>query len=210
MPAGLEKEAVIITTPAENIYVSSEEAMGALESLDLLDLLTAVDAEEEDTEDGQLPDDAGDEGPVNAGDWTDPNFRELVRSNTQTAIVSGMILPRIIDENDRNAAAEDYFYEAAGEDLAAYFTDGNGELLSVDAQTDRLAEVSEYFATLGIPMIVDRSADETSEIASLEWIKMYGALFGREDEANALFGEALAAAVAAGQVEAPEADEAED
>ncbi|MBR2737955.1 MAG: hypothetical protein IKD88_04510 [Lachnospiraceae bacterium] len=207
VPAGLDKEVVIITIPAENVYASSEEAMAALETLDLLGLLTATDEEPAEEEDGEASD-APDEAPAFAGSWNDPNFRELIRSNTQIAFLSDMILPRIVDEDDRNADNEDLFYEADADNLDAYFTGEDGELLSVDAQTDRMAEITEYFATLGIPVIVDRSADEDTDLAAAEWIKVYGVLFGREDEANALFGEAVEAAVAAGEIEAPDAGEA--
>ncbi len=207
VPAGLEKEVVIITIPAENVYASSEEAMAALESLDLLDLLAATDQEPAEAEDGDASN-ASDEAPAYAGSWNDLNFRELIRADVKIALVSGMILPRIVDEDDRNADNEDFFYEADGEDLDAYFTGEDGERLTAEEQTDRMAEITEYFATLGIPVIVDRSADEETDLAAAEWIKVYGVLFAREDEANAMFGEAVEAAIAAGQIEAPETDEA--
>ena len=44
-------------------------------------------------------------------------------------------------------------------------------------------------ATLGIPAIVDRSADEENELARYEWIKVYGAIFGKSDEAQKLYDE---------------------
>ena len=38
-----------------------------------------------------------------------------------------------------------------------------------------------------IPMLVDRSADEKTDLAKAEWLKVYGVIFGCEDQANELF-----------------------
>ena len=43
-----------------------------------------------------------------------------------------------------------------------------------------LAEVRDRLEMLGVPMFVDRSADEESEEARLEWVKVYGVLFNCE------------------------------
>ena len=51
--------------------------------------------------------------------------------------------------------------------------------------------MTEKFALLGIPVIVDRSEDEQTELAKREWIKIYGVLFGCEDEMNELFDQAV-------------------
>ena len=36
-------------------------------------------------------------------------------------------------------------------------------------------------------MIIDRSAQEEDELAQAEWIKVYGALFGCEEQADKIF-----------------------
>ena len=41
-------------------------------------------------------------------------------------------------------------------------------------------------ALLDIPMLIDRSADEKDPKGALEWLKLYGVLFGKENEADAL------------------------
>ena len=48
-----------------------------------------------------------------------------------------------------------------------------------------------FYALLGIPMIVDRSEDEKDDLAKAEWIKVYGVIFGCEDQANALYNKAV-------------------
>jgi hypothetical protein len=56
-----------------------------------------------------------------------------------------------------------------------------------------ITDVKERLALLGIPMFVDRSADEETEAARLEWIKVYGLLLGCEEAANTHYETAVAA-----------------
>ena len=44
---------------------------------------------------------------------------------------------------------------------------------------------------LGIPVIIDRSADEKTELAQYEWIKVYGVLFGCEEKMDKMFEKAV-------------------
>ena len=48
-------------------------------------------------------------------------------------------------------------------------------------------EVYGYLSELGIPMFVDGSVMERSQEGQAEWIKVYGVLFDREEEAQALY-----------------------
>ncbi len=48
-------------------------------------------------------------------------------------------------------------------------------------------EVKEKLIEVGIPTIVERSSYEEHPLGRTEWIKMYGALLGMEDRAEALF-----------------------
>ena len=50
-------------------------------------------------------------------------------------------------------------------------------------------EVKEKLESLGIPVIVERSSYESDPIGRLEWIKLYGVLFDKEDEAKKIFDE---------------------
>ena len=65
------------------------------------------------------------------------------------------------------------------------------EKLTVEEQTERYQQMTEKFALLGIPVIVDRSEDEQTDLAKYEWIKVYGVLFGCEDQMNNLFDQAV-------------------
>ena len=50
-------------------------------------------------------------------------------------------------------------------------------------------KVKEMLESLGIPVIVDRSSYEPHPLGRTEWIKLYGALVGREAAAEAFFAE---------------------
>ncbi len=50
-------------------------------------------------------------------------------------------------------------------------------------------EVVEKLAEFGIPTLIDYSSYETHPLGRVEWIRFYGALLGREDQADAAFAE---------------------
>ena len=53
-------------------------------------------------------------------------------------------------------------------------------------------KVKEQLERLGIPVIVERSSYETDPLGRLEWIKLYGLLLGKYDEAFSFFDEQCA------------------
>lgn len=48
-------------------------------------------------------------------------------------------------------------------------------------------DVAAQLGALGVDVVVDRSADEEHPLARVEWVKLYGALFNREDRAEEVF-----------------------
>lgn len=48
-------------------------------------------------------------------------------------------------------------------------------------------KVKEMIELLGIPVMIDRSSYESHPLGRTEWIKLYGALLGREEQAQAFF-----------------------
>lgn len=54
-------------------------------------------------------------------------------------------------------------------------------------------EVKEKLESFGIPVIVDHSSYEAHPLGRTEWIRLYGVLMGKEEEANAAFAEQEAA-----------------
>ena len=52
-------------------------------------------------------------------------------------------------------------------------------------------QIKEAIEELGIPVLVERSSYESDPLGRLEWIKLYGLLFGKSDDAQAFFNEAV-------------------
>ena len=52
-------------------------------------------------------------------------------------------------------------------------------------------EVKEQLERFGIPVLVERSSYESHPLGRMEWIKLYGVLLGREDQAEAYFNQQL-------------------
>lgn len=50
-------------------------------------------------------------------------------------------------------------------------------------------EVQEQLEKLGVTVLVDAASYEQHPLGRVEWIKLYGALLGKEDEAERIFGE---------------------
>ncbi|MCR4568085.1 MAG: ABC transporter substrate-binding protein [Pseudobutyrivibrio sp.] len=48
-------------------------------------------------------------------------------------------------------------------------------------------EVKEKLESLGIPVMVERSSYENNPLGRLEWIKLYGLIYGKQDKANQIF-----------------------
>ena len=53
-------------------------------------------------------------------------------------------------------------------------------------------QVKEELEKLGIPVLVERSSYESDPLGRLEWIKLYGLLLGKSEEAEAFFDDAVA------------------
>lgn len=82
-----------------------------------------------------------------------------------------------------------------------------GPQLSIfSSMIDSVPEVEEKLNELSVPVLVDQSSYETEPLGRTEWMKLYGALFDMEDEAEATFNEQVAYV---DSLEISETDEAE-
>ena len=139
IPAGLDKNVIIIQRPLEKAYIADE---------DILKLLK---------EDFEI-----DEELLMEGDVEDPDYKEIVKNKCNLAVLPSSVLEVEKDSKDKKEEKE------------------------------QLLDLSERFATLQIPVFVDRMADEEQEEAKLEWLKVYGVLFDCEEKANEVYTEKLA------------------
>ena len=168
IPAGLDKDMIVIQLPVEKAYVASEDALKLLdEQLDAAESIKAVGMEQKDCEIENIAKAMEDKKISFDGAFDDLDYKALVKDEIDFAILPSEFLP---------GNAKD---EKADEDKTSE------ELLK--EENERLSDTAERLATLTIPMLVDRSADEKTDLAKAEWLKVYGVIFGCEDEANELF-----------------------
>ena len=161
LPAGIEKEMILVHQPIEAAYVSDDTALATLDELGLLDAVKTVGVEQDTTTVEAVKNGLSDGSITYAGAADDLQYRELVKSKCDFAV-----LPADILSGDATDAAA----------------------------KNKLSDAADSFATLDVPMLVDRSSDEETELGKREWIKVYGALFGCSDQTDSLFQKAVDAA----------------
>lgn len=196
IPAGLDKDMIVIQLPVEKAYVASEDALKLLdEQLDAAESIKAVGMEQKDCQIENIAKAMEDKKISFEGAFDDLDYKALVKDEIDFAILPSEFLPgNAKDEEDADAADEtaDTKAEDQKDDKDDKTTDEKAdedktpeELLK--EENERLSDTAERLATLTIPMLVDRSADEKTDLAKAEWLKVYGVIFGCEDQANELF-----------------------
>ena len=127
-------------------------------------------------------------------------------SSIYNAASSAMDLIREIDELDRvktcSTKASDYSIDEisraidsgrmkyvgkySAPDYELLLNEGTG-LAIESTMIYHTPKVKEQLERLGIPVLIERSSYEPQPLGRLEWIKLYGLLLGRYDEANEFF-----------------------
>ena len=160
VPAGLDKDVVIIQQPTDKTYVTSEEALQILTDLDKTEDIKAVGLEEKEIQDdavkAAMNKNDGEDGKIyQAGSYDKWDLKTLIKQEANFAIESSEILPQ--EE------------KTADEDMKSF-----EKLASQAVQMD-------------MAMFVDRSADEKNDLAKAEWYKVYGIIFDAQDKAEELY-----------------------
>ena len=172
IPAGLEKQVIVINIPKTSAYITSDNAVQMFEKLGIEKYIKALGTEEKDCDDAKLLAGYKDETIAYAGTYDSPKYKQLVKSRIDIAFEANDIIP--LNENALK--------ERSAESKAA-------EELSSDEYKERFDSITERFALLGIPLLVDRAADEKSELGKAQWIRVYGIIFGMEDEAETIYAQ---------------------
>ena len=190
IPVGLDKDMIVIQRSDKEefrAFVSSLDALGFMDELDELDKVSALGIDKEDIEkadkeiaskldikesndkdskkdknvanDKADQEETSDKGAVISGTGTQPDYKAMVKAKVNIAFFGSELLPKEKDEEE----------------------------LTEEEQEERFAEITDKLAVLGIPTVFDRSKDEKSELAKAEWIKVYGAVFGKSEAAEKLF-----------------------
>ena len=173
IPVGLSEDMIVVQMPTDKAYVSDNEILKQMEEMDLLDQVAAVGMKKKNCKVSDIADkmskkkDEKQAEVIYGGKEKDPKYRDLVKQEVNLALVSSDLLP-----------AEDK-------------TMKKGKTITEEDQLEQWEKITEKYALLGIPMIVDRSADEKDDLAKAEWIKVYGVIFGCEEQAEDLYNKAV-------------------
>lgn len=191
VPVGLEQDMIIVKKPTDHTYAESDEILNMMKDLDLLDNIAAVGMKSKDCTVSEIADKMkAKDGEKNAevayaGTADKLKLKNLVKSEVNLALFTGDILPR--EDSEENAAKDtDKIVDKDSKDTK--------ETLTVEEKTEQFEELTEKLAMLGIPVFVDRSSEEKTELGKQEWIKVYGVLYGCEELTNEKFDAAVAAA----------------
>ena len=193
VPVGLEQDMIIVKKPTDHTYAESDEILNMMKDLDLLDNVAAVGMKSKDCTVSEIADKMkAKDGEKNAevayaGTADKLKLKNLVKSEVNLALFTGDILPREDSEENANAAKDTDKKEDKDSKDAK-------ETLTVEEQAEQFEKLTEKLATLGIPVLVDRSSEEKTELGKQEWIKVYGVLYGCEELTNEKFDAAVAAA----------------
>lgn len=191
VPVGLEQDMIIVKKPVDHTYAESDEILNTMKDLDLLDNVAAVGMKSKDCTVSEIADKMkAKDGEKNAevayaGTADKLKLKNLVKSEVNLALFTGDILPR--EDSEENAAKDT-------DKKADKDSKDTKETLTVEEQTEQFENLTEKLATLGIPVFVDRSSEEQTELGKQEWIKVYGVLYGCEEQTNEKFDAAVAAA----------------
>lgn len=154
VPAGLDKQMVIIRRPADRTFVTSPEALKIISALGMTEDIIAVGIDAKDIDDSDvkaaLNKKDGEDGKIyQAGTFSDWDLKTLILKKANLAVESSKILPRKEDTADQ--------------DMQAF------------------EKMVSHVEQMDMPLFVDRSADETDTLAKADWYRVYGVLFDAED-----------------------------
>lgn len=191
VPVGLEQDMIIVKKPTDHTYAESDEILNTMKDLDLLDNVAAVGMKSKDCTVSEIADKMkAKDGEKNAevayaGTADKLKLKNFVKSEVNLALFTGDILPR--EDSEENAVKDT-------DKIADKDSKDTKETLTVEEKTEQFEELTEKLAMLGIPVLVDRSSEEKTELGKQEWIKVYGVLYGCEELTNEKFDAAVAAA----------------
>lgn len=161
IPVGLDKETIVIQQPTDKTYVASDVILDKLEQLGALNQVKAVASEEKDCTNEIIKNALKDKSVDSIGKYDEPDYKKLIKDECNLTVMDTEILPQEDSETQE----------------------------TLENQLNTMKEILSKYDTLNIPVFIDRSIDEEDELAQAEWLKVYGAIFGCEDKAEAIYAE---------------------
>ena len=161
IPAGLEKDCVIIQRPVGDAYIASEEALDTIVSLDQLKNISNIGLDAEAIDNSKAAAAVKKDKVGALGSYEEPDYKALVQSKTDLAVIPGQALPAKVTKKSSDEE------KAVSAEKAA-----------------TLKKLQTRYSSLEVPLIVDRCEDEANNWAKAEWAMVYGAIFGEEKDAE--------------------------
>ena len=149
IPAGLDKEVIVVRQPTDHVYAGSNKTISLMEELGQLDKVTAVGVKKNKCKNETIKEKMAEKEVVYAGTSGKLNYKKLVKNKCNLALLSSSVLP------EKRSSKK-----AAKKKMTAY------------------RKMTEKMTLLQIPVIVDRAKDEKGKDAQKEWEKVYQVILG--------------------------------
>ncbi len=149
IPAGLDKEVIVVRQPTDHVYAGSNKTISLMEELGQLDKVTAVGVKKNKCKNETIKEKMAEKEVIYAGTSGKLNYKKLVKNKCNLALLSSSVLP------EKRSSKK-----AAKKKMTAY------------------RKMTEKMTLLQIPVIVDRAKDEKGKDAQKEWEKVYQVILG--------------------------------
>lgn len=149
IPAGLDKEVIVVRQPADHVYAGSNKTISLMEELGQLDKVTTVGVKKNKCKNETIKEKMAGKEVIYAGTSGKLNYKKLVKNKCNLALLSSNVLP------EKRSSKK-----AAKKKMTAY------------------RKMTEKMTLLQIPVIVDRAKDEKGKDAQKEWEKVYQVILG--------------------------------
>lgn len=149
IPAGLDKEVIVVRQPADHVYAGSNKTISLMEELGQLDKVTTVGVKKNKCKNETIKEKMAEKEVIYAGTSGKLNYKKLVKNKCNLALLSSSVLP------EKRSSKK-----AAKKKMTAY------------------RKMTEKMTLLQIPVIVDRAKDEKGKDAQKEWEKVYKVILG--------------------------------
>ena len=149
IPAGLDKEVIVVRQPADHVYAGSNKTISLMEELGQLDKVTTVGVKKNKCKNETIKEKMAEKEVIYAGTSGKLNYKKLVKNKCNLALLSSSVLP------EKRSSKK-----AAKKKMTAY------------------RKMTEKMTLLQVPVIVDRAKDEKGKDAQKEWEKVYQVILG--------------------------------
>ena len=171
VPAGLDKQYIIVRIPAEKSYVASNSALSFLDAMDAVDGIRLTGVTPEKVTASGVAKAIKQKHIAYAGTPESPRYSTIIRKKTRLAVLPGSLIPKEISTKETLLNKDKIAKQKK------------------QAETDqkKLETLESRFTALDIPVILDRSQQEKSRLGKKEWIRAYGEIYGSAKKSQKIF-----------------------